>query len=423
MSFGLSEFDDFEFDFAFPASEFVPFDDSLMSQEDSNALLDGLIALKPASPNCSVSPSLQRKPSASRWVPLNLHLPPISPLPLQPPTVDPRNLQSPLTSSTQREPSRWVPISPLTNIHSRVQSPHMQYQYPDLDIYYGQPQHLANSVPYFAPLPAPAQSNFSQFGTPICSPLMGPSLSLAPMTGRQYQPISPFADQNAPNAEDLALSPVVGFIGTSNPRISARALAPQPTRKRRRSIHDSDLETSDIHSELSSAPSDTLFTGRRPQKGKKLGPPYKYKQTEARKITNKKRKAVYHQSKQDAQSSSDEWHYAPETPQSGKKKGRPYVYPQTKERQARNEYRRWQYQQDRENPAFKAKSNQASKDYYNNVLSKKRKLVEEIENTKGSEAPQGEETNEGSDEIPDDDEEYMPRRPNRQRGAPRRSGR
>ncbi len=421
MSFGLSILDDYQFDPDFPLLESIPFEDPLPSEDHSNALLDGLIASKTASPDICVSPSELRKPSVSRWAPLNQQSLAGAQLPLGPPGPTPTPLQSSLTSPTQREASRWVPITSPTNLYPRVQTPPAQFQYPNLDSIYGQPQHLVNSGPYFGPpLPqAPIQNHFLPVNSSIHSPPMRMSPFPTPTFGRQYQPISPFSDLNAPNAEDLALSPVLGF--GRNALAPAPAPIPisnpQPARKRKGSIHQSDLETSDSGPAPSPTPSDMIFTGRRPEKSRKLGPPYKHKQTEARKIVNEKRKAIYHGSKQDAQSSDEDWYSAPEASQTGNKKGRPYVHKQTKERREKNERRRQQYQAYKDDPAYKAKSQQDSKAYYENVRKftrKNLKLVKEIQNTKEFKAAQVEESEYSDDEMSQDsDGDFMPRRSSR----------
>lgn len=427
MSFSLSGFENFAFDFECPLPENISFDDSFPSLDDipfnqdlpsldySNAVLDGLTAPAPMESEMCVSPSQLRKPSASRWAPLD-----------QP---SPKPVISSRTSLNQRQPSRWVPLSPPTAVSSRVQSPHLQYQYPTLDPYPGESQQLINSSPYFTS-PSPFHQNQNDFlqASPYSSPL-GPSPFQTPAFNPLYQPISSFNNENAPNAEDFALSP-----DSANVRPEASAPAPiatsQPTRKRRRSVHESDLESSESDGERPLASADTelpaerrdsVFSGRKARfKGTKLGRPYKYKQTTERKAINERRKAAYYGSKPDPESSDDEFYSAAEMTQSGNKKGRPYELPQTKERREKNERRRKQYQSIKDHPIVKAKAQKNSKDYYKNVRKHTRKnlaLIKEIENTREFADAQGEQAEESDDtKNEDSDEEYVPRRTRSQAG-------
>lgn len=426
MSFCHSGLDNFAFDFECPVPESmladqdvstlddIPFDDSLTSIAYSNALLDGLEAPTPAAPEVCVS---LRKPSAPKWIPLNQLLP--SPIPTQ----------SPLVSSKQQAPSRWVAISP-PNVPSRVQSPYVQYLYPPLSPYSGGPQQLVNTVPYHSsPSPYLPVPNNSLQGSPFSSP-HGPFPFQTPTVGAQYRPIPPFPDENAPNSEDLALSPVGADIGgiyttvVAPASVTTPASITQPTRKRR-SVHESDFESSGTDSELSLAPSDkdlsslarkdSVFTGRKARvRATKRGPPYKYQQTEARKKRNEKRKADYQYSKQDLESSEDEYYSASELLQTGHKKGRPYELPQTKERQEKNAQRRRQYQNIKENSTAKHKAKQASESHYENVRKytrKQMKLMKEIENTKEfADAQDDDAVDQGSDSG------YIPRTTRSQAG-------
>ncbi|KAK4693351.1 hypothetical protein P7C71_g4032, partial [Lecanoromycetidae sp. Uapishka_2] len=429
MSFGLSELDDFAFNYECPAPESIPsedgflsfdnlpsdmpLDDSLPSLDYSKALLDGLTAAPPASPEMCVSPSQLRKPSTSRWVPLTQ------------PSPAPRPLCLP--SSNQHEPSMWVPISPSTNAPSSVQPSHIQSQYPLMDPYTGEPQQLIDNGPYFASQLSqiPLQNSWlqnSSFASPfgLLPNETNPDSAL-------YQPIFPFSNENAPNAEDFALAPFREHVGDATSSFGASASDPaQPalTRKRRRSVHESDLESSESASKTSLDPSglqpgsdrrESVFTGRKPRvKTTKLGPPYKHKQTEERRRINENRKAYYYGTKQDPKNSDDEGYFASESTQTRNKAGRPCELEQTEERRLKNEKRRKQYQTVKDDPVVKAKARQNNKSYYDNIRKhtrKQLKLIKEIENTKEFASALGEQSKESDEAVnQDSDEEYVPRR-------------
>ena len=306
----------------------------------------------PSLPEICISPTKLRNPSASRWVPLVQQIPPIVPLPVRYSTYVPTPFQSPLALPAYREPSRWVPISPQANLQPRIYSPPVQYEYPDPTSLFGQPQHSSNTSPYYGPsLPyPPAQIGIPQGLTPVPSPTFT----------RRYCPLPPSVQHSAESTEDLALSPVTKPIDENVPgsapwplRKRKRSiqesvnddtpdLALKPVRKRKRSIRKPDIDCSKDPSQARCSSAE-IYSGRRISKSKKLGPPYKYEQTQARKRFNEKRKAKYHRSKLVDSDSDDEGYLTPGITASGKKKGRPYLHTQTRERREKNARRRELY--------------------------------------------------------------------------------
>ena len=277
MSAEFSESGDFQFDFDPTYQGFNPFEgldtlpetdmDFISTSPDFS--FDGFAALEPTMDELAMTPSKERKLSASRWAPCT---PPPQP---------------------QREPSRWVPMVPQSELSGRP----IINSYPDPEQLFGVPQTQYASLPYFTQ-PPPSNNlfhNFSQITPPgrqissINYPMFTPGnvLPLGPPPKGRSRQVKPCVD-----LKESALSP-----GTMQPGQKRKrpALMSLPGESR---AHDSDSSLSSTPSSPSS-PSSSITNARPPAGEKKKGRPYVYKQTKETIDRNTRRKADYHKRKHD----------------------------------------------------------------------------------------------------------------------------
>ncbi|KAL2038261.1 hypothetical protein N7G274_008910 [Stereocaulon virgatum] len=190
----------------------------------------------------------------------------------------------------QWEPSQWVPIVPQSELSGRP----IINSYPDPEQLFGAQQTQYASLPYFAQ-PRPGNNPFHNF-----SQITPPGRQLSSINYPMFTPGNVLPLGPPPKGKSRQGKPCVD--------LKESALSPlsiQPGQKRKRPAlmslpggspaHDSD-------SSLSSAPpspSSSITNARPPAGEKKKGRPYVYKQTKETIERNARRKADYHKRKHD----------------------------------------------------------------------------------------------------------------------------